>query len=255
MQSTERKPSPDRRRRPHPVRSSPITCRASHRRARRRGSRRSSARSMSTRRGSRPCATRWRRSSSARPALVDRLLVALLAGGHVLLEGVPGLAKTLSLKTLSGAIARDLPADPVHARHAAGRHRRHARLQPAAGDLRNEEGARLRELHPRRRDQPRARQGAERAARGDAGAPGHAGRTRPIRCRRRSWSWPRRTPSSRRAPTRCRRRRSIAFFSRSTSATRAPTKSCGSWRPCRPARRGWRSGRWSRWTRSRRRAG
>ena len=37
-------------------------------------------------------------------ALVDRLLVALLAGGHVLLEGVPGLAKTLSLKTLSGAI-------------------------------------------------------------------------------------------------------------------------------------------------------
>ena len=38
-------------------------------------------------------------------ALVDRLLVALLAGGHVLLEGVPGLAKTLTLKTLTGAIA------------------------------------------------------------------------------------------------------------------------------------------------------
>src|SRR5450432_506913 len=38
-------------------------------------------------------------------ALIDRLLVALLAGGHVLLEGVPGLAKTLSLKTLTGAIA------------------------------------------------------------------------------------------------------------------------------------------------------
>jgi MoxR-like ATPase len=37
-------------------------------------------------------------------ALVDRLLVALLAGGHVLLEGVPGLAKTLSLKTLAGAV-------------------------------------------------------------------------------------------------------------------------------------------------------
>src|SRR6185369_2702190 len=35
-------------------------------------------------------------------ALVERLLVALLAGGHVLLEGVPGLAKTLSLKTLAG---------------------------------------------------------------------------------------------------------------------------------------------------------
>ncbi|MDG2123508.1 MAG: MoxR family ATPase [Verrucomicrobiales bacterium] len=36
--------------------------------------------------------------------LVNRLLVALLADGHVLLEGVPGLAKTLTLKTLSEAI-------------------------------------------------------------------------------------------------------------------------------------------------------
>ncbi|HEY3816413.1 MAG TPA: MoxR family ATPase [Polyangiaceae bacterium] len=36
--------------------------------------------------------------------LVERLLVGLLAGGHVLLEGVPGLAKTLSLKTLAGAL-------------------------------------------------------------------------------------------------------------------------------------------------------
>src|SRR3989441_547569 len=33
--------------------------------------------------------------------LVDRLLVGLLANGHVLLEGVPGLAKTLSVKTLA----------------------------------------------------------------------------------------------------------------------------------------------------------
>ena len=36
--------------------------------------------------------------------LVERLLIALLANGHVLIEGVPGLAKTLSVKTLSGAI-------------------------------------------------------------------------------------------------------------------------------------------------------
>ncbi len=36
--------------------------------------------------------------------LVDRLVVALLTGGHVLLEGVPGLAKTLSLKTLAQAV-------------------------------------------------------------------------------------------------------------------------------------------------------
>jgi len=36
--------------------------------------------------------------------LIDRLLIGLLADGHVLLEGVPGLAKTLSVKTLSTAI-------------------------------------------------------------------------------------------------------------------------------------------------------
>ncbi|MFM7735793.1 MAG: AAA family ATPase, partial [Alphaproteobacteria bacterium] len=35
--------------------------------------------------------------------LVDRLLVALVGNGHVLLEGVPGLAKTLTLKTLAQA--------------------------------------------------------------------------------------------------------------------------------------------------------
>jgi MoxR-like ATPase len=35
--------------------------------------------------------------------LVDRLLVGLVTNGHILLEGVPGLAKTLSLKTLAAA--------------------------------------------------------------------------------------------------------------------------------------------------------
>jgi MoxR-like ATPase len=37
--------------------------------------------------------------------LLDGLLVSLLAGGHVLLEGVPGLAKTLTVKTLAQTIA------------------------------------------------------------------------------------------------------------------------------------------------------
>src|SRR5580658_5066043 len=37
--------------------------------------------------------------------LLDRLLIALLTNGHVLLEGVPGLAKTLALKTLASCIA------------------------------------------------------------------------------------------------------------------------------------------------------
>jgi MoxR-like ATPase len=37
--------------------------------------------------------------------MVDRLLIGLLTGGHVLLEGVPGLAKTLTVKTLSQALS------------------------------------------------------------------------------------------------------------------------------------------------------
>jgi MoxR-like ATPase len=37
--------------------------------------------------------------------LIDSLLIALLTNGHVLLEGVPGLAKTLALKTLAGCVA------------------------------------------------------------------------------------------------------------------------------------------------------
>src|SRR5579863_9062546 len=37
--------------------------------------------------------------------LLDRLLIALLTNGHVLLEGVPGLAKTLSLKSLANCLS------------------------------------------------------------------------------------------------------------------------------------------------------
>ena len=37
-------------------------------------------------------------------ALVERVLIALLADGHILLEGVPGLAKTLLIKTMAEAI-------------------------------------------------------------------------------------------------------------------------------------------------------
>ena len=39
--------------------------------------------------------------------LIDRLLVGILANGHVLLEGVPGLAKTLSVRTLASALHAD----------------------------------------------------------------------------------------------------------------------------------------------------
>ena len=55
--------------------------------------------------------------------MINRLLVGLFTGGHILLEGVPGLAKTLTIKTLAKALALDfhriqftpdlLPADII----------------------------------------------------------------------------------------------------------------------------------------------
>src|ERR1700757_2597641 len=36
--------------------------------------------------------------------MVERLLLGLLANGHILLEGVPGLAKTLAIKSMAAAI-------------------------------------------------------------------------------------------------------------------------------------------------------
>ena len=55
--------------------------------------------------------------------VLERLLIGVLTGGHLLLEGVPGLAKTLSIKTLASAIDVDfkriqftpdlLPADVI----------------------------------------------------------------------------------------------------------------------------------------------
>lgn len=55
--------------------------------------------------------------------LIDRLVLALVTGGHILLEGVPGLAKTLSVNTLAKVLGLDfrrisftpdlLPADVV----------------------------------------------------------------------------------------------------------------------------------------------
>ncbi len=55
--------------------------------------------------------------------MIDRMMIALLANGHLLLEGVPGLAKTLAIKSLASTIEADfsriqftpdlLPADVV----------------------------------------------------------------------------------------------------------------------------------------------
>jgi hypothetical protein len=104
--------------------------------------------------------------------LVDRLIIGLLANGHVLLEGVPGLAKTLAVKTLAGAIHASFSASssrptccPPTSSAPRSTTRKTAPSPP--------QGPGVRQHHPGRRNQPRPGQGAERPAGSHAGTPGH----------------------------------------------------------------------------------
>ena len=105
--------------------------------------------------------------------LLERMVVALLARGHLLVEGVPGLAKTLAVRSFADALGIDfqriqftpdlVPADIVGTRIY------NQKARPVRGVARPD----LRQSGSGRRDQPGAGQGPERAAGGDAGAPGH----------------------------------------------------------------------------------
>ena len=152
--------------------------------------------------------------------LVERVLLCLLANGHCLIEGVPGLAKTLTVSTLSQVVGGEfsrvqftpdlVPADLVGTRI----------WRPSHRGLRHRVGSGLRQHRARRRDQPGARQAAVRAARGDGRAPGHGRRSHPPAARRRSSCSPRRTPSSPRASTPCPRRSATASSCTSSSRSR-----------------------------------
>ena len=45
-----------------------------------------------------------KRTIVGQDVLLERMAIAMLAGGHLLVEGVPGLAKTLAVKSLAGAV-------------------------------------------------------------------------------------------------------------------------------------------------------
>ena len=55
-----------------------------------------------------------RRIIAGQDAMLERVLVCLLAQGHLLIEGVPGLAKTLTIKTTAGVLGARLPACSSH---------------------------------------------------------------------------------------------------------------------------------------------
>ena len=105
-------------------------------------------------------------------AAVSGLLVALLCGGHVLMEGVPGVAKTLLVRTLAGVARCRDATGPVHPGPDA---RRHHRLDGDRRPGRRAELPRGPAVHQPaagRRDQPDAAQDPVGAAGGDGGGPG-----------------------------------------------------------------------------------
>ena len=145
------------------------------------------------------------------------LLVALLAGGHVLLEGVPGTAKTLLVRVLARLLGADfrriqftpdlMPADIVGT----------TVFDPASGTFSLRHGPDLHQSRAGRRDQSHAAENAVGAARSDGRAASDDRRRDASDRARRSSCARRKIRSSSKAPTRCRKRSSIAF-----SCARAP---------------------------------
>ena len=116
--------------------------------------------------------------------LVDCLLIGLLSDGHILLEGVPGLAKTLAIKTLSQLISSDysriqftpdlLPADVVGTqiysqkdeafhvkRGGVGGVAHHDILNPARDEPAHQQRCGQHDNPARQRELPRQRQALE----------------------------------------------------------------------------------------------
>ena len=145
--------------------------------------------------------------------LVDRLLLGLLANGHILLEGVPGLAKTLTVKTLAACIQTGfqrlqftpdlLPADLIGT----------LIYNPRSGEFTTKLGPIFSNLILADEINRAPGQGAERAPRGDAGTPGHDRRQDLSAAR--SVPRPRdaKTRSNRKAPTSSPKRSSIVSCS------------------------------------------
>ena len=114
-----------------------------------------------------------RRVIVGQDAMLERVLVALLAGGHLLLEGVPGLAKTLTVKTLADVLDASfhriqftpdlVPADLVGTRI----------YRPDKGTFDTELGPVFCNFLLADEINRAPGEGPVGTARGDAGAPGH----------------------------------------------------------------------------------
>ncbi len=139
--------------------------------------------------------------------MLSRLLIGLLTGGHILLEGLPGLAKTLTIRSLATAIDTGfsriqftpdmLPSDVIGTEV----------FNPRESTYRGPQGPNLLESDSGRRNQPRTGQGPSGAAGSHAGASGDDWPGDVSAARNRSWCWRPRIRSSRKERIRCPRPR------------------------------------------------
>ena len=157
--------------------------------------------------------------------IVHGVLTCLFCGGHTLLEGVPGLGKTLLVKTLSDVLGPRLQPHPVHARPDAGRHPRHEHDRRGSRTGRRafefQRGPIFTQIclaDEINRATPKTQSALLEAMQEKHGD----GRRHDVRPQASpSSSWRRRTRSSRRGPTRSPRRSSTGSSSSSSSATPA----------------------------------
>ena len=79
--------------------------------------------------------------------MLDRLLIGLLTNGHILLEGVPGFAKTLTIKSSFAGGPGEIQPHPVYSRPFARRCHRYHDLQSAEARIHCEKGSDLRQFY------------------------------------------------------------------------------------------------------------
>ena len=142
--------------------------------------------------------------------VIDQWLIVIFTGQHALIEGVPGVAKTLLVRTLAHVLGCEfariqftpdlMPAD-ITGTNVFNLQRNEFTLV---------RGPVFTTLPAGRRNQPRARQDAVRAACRPCRSAPSPSTARPTRCPPTSPSSPRRTPSNTKAPIRCPRRRRTA---------------------------------------------
>ena len=159
-------------------------------------------------------------------AAVAGLLVGLLCRGHVLLEGVPGVAKTLLVRSLAAALDVETKRVQFTPDLMPGDVTGSLVYDAAARDFTFRQGPVFTNLllaDEINRTPPKTQSSLLEAMEERQVSRSTASRTR---CPRRSWWPPPRTPSSTRAPTRCPRRSSTGSCSRSCCRCPSATTRC-----------------------------